>query len=156
MVILPERVARLYKGHEADESGMRLVVRIHFTIQHSPSARPWSFQVIFANLPPKPCPNPGISTPARGKPRLTQGDTLRAKSQTGFPKQEEGISRVDHILHFPLPWGILLACLGVHTPVGLRSSSLILGIHFGDKFVPVPPAPDTVRAPCADICCEDG
>ncbi|MFN8792280.1 MAG: SET domain-containing protein, partial [Bdellovibrionales bacterium] len=62
MVILSERAARLYKGHEADKTGMGLIVRVHFAIRQSPSARPWSFQVIAAYLPPKPGSNPGINT----------------------------------------------------------------------------------------------
>ena len=224
MVVLSERAARLYKGHEADKTGMGLIVRVHFAIRQSPSAHPWSFQVISAYLPPKPGSNPGINTMwsklqsfiaagsgntethprryleskvtnwvhkslAQDELTILLGDLngvldpgVRSRNITEFVRsnglkspftdillpekefhtfyrQEEGISRVDHILHSPLPSGVSLACLGVHAPVCYEPAfdhrPLFLGIHFGDNFIPVPPAPDTVRAPRADIRAKD-
>jgi hypothetical protein len=212
------------QGHEADKTGMGLIVRVHFAIRQSPLARPWSFQVIAAYLPPKPGSNPGINTMwsklqsfiaagsgntethprryleskvtnwihkslAQDELTILLGDLngvldpgVRSRNITEFvrsnglkspftdillPKkefhtfyrQEEGISRVDHIPHSPLSSGVSLGCLGVHAPVCYEPAfdhrPLFLGIHFGDSFVPAPPAPDTVRAPRADIRAKD-
>ena len=220
MVILSERAAKLYKGHEADKTGLGLVVRINFAILHSPGAPPWKFQVIAAYLPPKPGSNPGANTMwsklqsflaaslttretnprkyleskvtnwvhkslARHELTLLMGDLngvldpgVRSRNITEFVKsngmhapftdvllperefhtfyrQDEGISRVDHILHSNLPDGVSLACLGVHSPPQYEPAfdhrPLFLGIHFAAGFKAVPTAPDTVRAPRTDL-----
>ena len=220
MVILSERAARLYKGHEADKTGLGLIVRINFAILHSPESPPWKFQVVAAYLPPKPSSNPGANTMwsklqsylaasatiretsprkylegkvtnwvhkslARHELTLLMGDLngvldpgVRSRNVTEFVRsngmhapftdillperefhtfyrQDEGISRVDHILHSSMPDGVSLACLGVHSPPQYEPAfdhrPLFLGIHFADGFKAVPAAPDTVRAPRTDI-----
>jgi hypothetical protein len=85
MVVLLKRAARLYKGHEADKTGMGLIA------VGSPLVVPGYLRLPPAETQAKPRGQHDVvgatefqSQPAQGTPRLTKGDTSRAKSRTGF------------------------------------------------------------------------
>ena len=73
-----------------------------------------------------------------------------------FYRQDRGVSRVDHILHSPMPDGILLSGIGVFSPPRYEPMfdhrPLWLGLNLATGYAPPPPMPNTKRAPRVEMC----